>query len=138
MGGRLDLRQVVESVAATVSALALPTPAATEQAGRPFRIDLHHHILPPKWIEAARTHKPDNSWGPEIVGWTPVIAIEQMDKHDVAYAVTEFGLPGVWWAPPDEAASLARYCNDYVADMQRTYPGRFGMFATIPLPHVWT
>jgi predicted TIM-barrel fold metal-dependent hydrolase len=134
--GGVDRRQVVASIAAAISALALPAAAATEPAETPFRIDLHHHVLPPKWIDAARSHKPDNTWGPEIVGWTPAIAIEQMDRHRIAYAVTELGLPGVWWAPPDQAASLARYCNDYVADMQRTYPGRFGMFATIPLPHV--
>jgi predicted TIM-barrel fold metal-dependent hydrolase len=42
----------------------------------------------------------------------------------------------VWWAPPADSARLARYCNDYAAQMARDYPGRFGMFATVPLPHV--
>lgn len=129
-------RDVLAWIAATLSALAVPPASAEGAAEKPFRIDLHHHVLPPKWIEAARTHKPDNTWGPNIVGWTPAIAIEQMDKHRIAYAVTELGLPGVWWAPPADAAALARYCNDYVAEMAKTYPGRFGMFATIPLPHV--
>jgi 6-methylsalicylate decarboxylase len=129
-------RQVISSIAAALSALALPALAATDKARPPFRIDLHHHVIPPKWVDAARSHKPDNTWGPDIVGWTPAISIENMDKYEIAYAVTELGLPGVWWAPPADAASLARYCNEFVADMQRTYPGRFGMFATMPLPHV--
>jgi 6-methylsalicylate decarboxylase len=112
------------------------SPGAPAAATQPFRIDLHHHVIPPKWVDAARPYKPDNTWGPEIVGWTPAVSIEQMDKHRIAYAVTEIGLPGVWWGKPDEAASLARYSNEFVAEMERAYPGRFGMFATIPLPHI--
>jgi len=114
----LERRKVILGIALGLAALGRRLPDEAQAAAqRPFRIDLHHHVIPPKWVEAARSHKPDNTWGPEIVGWTPAIAIEQMDKHRVAYAVTELGLPGVWWAPPDEAASLARYCNEYVAEM---------------------
>jgi len=130
-------REVIAGIAAGLAALARPLPAAAQATARkPFRVDLHHHVIPPKWVDAARAHKPDNSWGSNIVGWTPAISIEQMDKHRIAYAVTEIGLPGVWWAPPDQAASLARYSNEYVAEMQKTYPNRFGMFATIPLPYI--
>ncbi|HXQ50326.1 MAG TPA: amidohydrolase family protein [Stellaceae bacterium] len=138
MADGLRRRDVLLSAAAATALAAAPAWAATEgQAAKaPFRVDFHHHILPPKWIEAARSHKPDNTWGPNLIGWTPAIAIEQMDRHRIAYAVTELGLPGVWWAPPDEAAALARQCNEYAAQMARDYPGRFGMFATIPLPHV--
>jgi predicted TIM-barrel fold metal-dependent hydrolase len=129
---------LVSAAAAAALAASSPSWAETRAAAgkKPFRVDFHHHILPPKWIEAARTHKPDNTWGPELIGWTPAIAIEQMDRHRIAYAVTELGLPGVWWAPPADAAALARHCNEYAAQMARDYPGRFGMFATIPLPHV--
>jgi predicted TIM-barrel fold metal-dependent hydrolase len=118
------------------AALAAATPALAAPAAKPYRIDLHHHILPPKWIEAARSHKPDNTWGPELMSWTPAVAIEHMDQFRIACAVTELGLPGVWWAPPEESAQLARYCNEYAADMARNFPGRFGMFATVPMPHV--
>lgn len=130
---------MIAGIAAGLAALVQRSAIAAEPnaaAGKAFRIDLHHHVIPPKWVEAARAHKPDNTWGPNIVGWTPAVSIEQMDQHRIAYAVTEIGLPGVWWAPPDQAASLARYSNEYVAEMQKTYPSRFGMFATIPLPYV--
>lgn len=133
----IERRQVLAGIAAGLATIGARHQAqAATAAPPPFRIDLHHHVIPPKWVDAARAHKPDNTWGPNIVGWTPAISIEQMDKHRIAYAVTEIGLPGVWWAPPDEAASLARYSNEFVAEMQKAYPGRFGMFATIPLPHV--
>ena len=140
MANGLRRRDLLVSAAAAASALAAAAPSLADThaatAKKPFRVDFHHHILPPKWIDAARSHKPDNTWGPELTGWTPAIAIEQMDRYRIAYAVTELGLPGVWWAPPDDAAALARYCNEYAAQMARDYPGRFGMFATVPLPHV--
>ncbi len=122
--------------AVAAAALGGTRPAEAAAPAKPYRVDLHHHILPPKWIEAARSHKPDNTWGPELMRWTPAVAIEQMDRYRIAYAVTELGLPGVWWAPSADAASLARYCNEYAAQMARDYPGRFGMFATVPMPYI--
>jgi 6-methylsalicylate decarboxylase len=137
MENGLRRRDILVATAAVAAALATPaTETDAAPAKKPYRVDLHHHIIPPKWVDEARAHKPDNTWGPNIVGWTPAIAIEQMDRYSVAYAVTELGLPGVWWAPPQDSARLARYCNDYAAQMARDYPGRFGMFATVPLPHV--
>jgi 6-methylsalicylate decarboxylase len=101
-----------------------------------MRIDLHHHFLPQEWIAAARSHKPDGTWPPDIVNWRPQVSIENMDRFGVATAIVELGLPGVWWAEPPLARRLARETNEYAAEMARTYPGRFGFFATVPLPDV--
>lgn len=100
------------------------------------RIDIHHHLLPRAWIGEARTHKPDNTWGANLLDWTPPRAVEQMDAHGIAVAVTELGLPGVWWAPPADARRLARFCNEFAAQMVRDYPRRFGLFATLPIPDI--
>lgn len=100
------------------------------------RVDVHHHVLPAAWIAAAKPHKPDATWQQFLLDWTPRGSVEQMDRFGIAYAVTELGLPGVWWAEAAEAARLARLCNEYVAEMGRDFPRRFGMFATIPLPYV--
>jgi predicted TIM-barrel fold metal-dependent hydrolase len=100
------------------------------------RLDIHHHMLPRAWIDEARSHKPDNSWGPRLLNWTPAAAVEQMDRHGIAVAITALGLPGVFWAPPADAARLARLCNEHAAQMNRDFPNRFGMFATIPLPYI--
>lgn len=98
------------------------------------RIDVHHHVLPPDWIAAARNHKP-GGWAPHVLEWTPQGSIDAMDRHGISLAIVSLGLPGVWWAGA-EARRLARACNEYAAGMQRDYPGRFGFFATIPLPDV--
>jgi predicted TIM-barrel fold metal-dependent hydrolase len=111
--------------------------SATEQGSeKPYRIDLHHHFLPQAWIEAARSHKPDGTWPDYIVNWRPEVSIESMNRYGVATAIVELGLPGVWWAPPTQARELARETNEYAAKMGRDFPGRFGFFATLPLPDI--
>ena len=45
--------------------------------------------------------------------------------------------PGVWFdAGTAEAGRMVRACNDYGAQMVRDYPGRFGLFATLPMLEV--
>ena len=59
-----------------------------------------------------------------------------MDRSDITAAIISISAPGVWFGDVAEATSLARLCNDYAAKMKSDYPGRFGMFATLPLPNV--
>jgi predicted TIM-barrel fold metal-dependent hydrolase len=44
---------------------------------------------------------------------------------------------GIWFdMDPSGIPAMARTCNDYAAKMVKDYPGRFGMFAALPLPDV--
>jgi predicted TIM-barrel fold metal-dependent hydrolase len=109
----------------------LPTGGA-----KPNRIDVHHHILPPPYMLRARERilaisDRDHS---ALLNWTPARAIEEMDKNGISTAITSLGLPGVWFGGAKAARSLARACNEYSAQMVRDHPGRFGLFAALPLP----
>ena len=59
-----------------------------------------------------------------------------MDKAGVATSVTSPTLPAVSFLPPEEAAAIARASNDYARRLADDNPGRFGMFAMLPMPHV--
>jgi predicted TIM-barrel fold metal-dependent hydrolase len=111
----------------------------TQAAGsdaKPNRIDVHHHILPPPYMLRARDRVLEISDRDHsaLLNWTPARAVEEMDRCGISTAITSLGLPGVWFGGADAARSLARSCNEYAAQMMRDYPGRFGLFAAVPLP----
>ena len=70
-----------------------------------------------------------------VLEWTPDNAIAEMDRNNVVSAVVSISTPGVWLGDPAASHALARKCNEYAAGLVTTYPGRFGFFAAVPLPH---
>jgi len=58
-----------------------------------------------------------------------------MDKHGVGIAILSLSVSAYWFGDPQAAARTARRVNEYTADLVRSHPGRFGMFAIIPLPN---
>jgi 6-methylsalicylate decarboxylase len=100
-------------------------------------IDVHHHILPDFYIEAVGVG-PITDQAPRFaraaLDWTPGKSLQAMDECGVDTAYLSISAPGLG----AEAArpTLARRCNDYMADMGRRHRGRFGMFAALPLPDV--
>ena len=103
----------------------------------PHRIDVHHHILPPDYVATVG----DERIGPLILAgrtpeWTPAMSVEAMDRNGIATAVTSISAPGLWFGDNEESVRLARLCNEYAASIRRDHPGRFGVFASLPLPDV--
>src|SRR5437763_1696230 len=105
--------------------------SSTANAGKPHRIDTHHHIAPPKFMEEMRT-----LLQPPTLAWSIEKSIEDMDKAGVATAITSITTPGVWIGDDAQGRRVARDCNDYAARLVIDYPGRFGMFAALPLADV--
>ena len=102
-------------------------------AGKAFRIDVHHHISPPAWVEALTKAKLDT---PPVVKWSPQQSLEDMDKGGVATAMTSPTTPQLGFLPAAEAARVARESNEYARKIANDHPGRFGVFAMLPIPYV--
>jgi predicted TIM-barrel fold metal-dependent hydrolase len=105
----------------------------------PRRIDVHNHLIPPPYLEAMRKEiiaGSDTDPAP-VINWNPAHLIEEMDKSGVATALLSMSTPGLWVLNNrDRVRKLARSCNEYAAALMRDHPGRFGMFAAMPLPDV--
>ena len=99
----------------------------------PHRIDVHHHIVPPTWLAALKQAKLDN---PPLSSWTPQRSIENMDAAGIATAVTSPTAPQVGFLPATDAARIAREANEYARQLATDHPGRFGVFAMLPMPYI--
>lgn len=104
---------------------------------KPSLIDVHHHFVPRFYFSDNQERIATAAGGrmhPAYASWTSEQTIEAMDKQGVAAAVLSLTTPGVWFGDAKVAAQTARRVNEYAADLVRSHPGRFGLFAVIPLP----
>lgn len=100
------------------------------------RIDVHHHLLPPFYIEAQKGAGMRGTAYAAFPEWTPDRSLAIMDRIRVATAVLSFTAPGIWFGDKAQTVALARRCNDYLAEVVASNPARFGAFAMLPLPDV--
>jgi predicted TIM-barrel fold metal-dependent hydrolase len=83
------------------------------------------------------------------MGWTPAKAVEAMDRAGVQISYSSITVPGIYFAegfgnqqaPPgakfkNDIPAMARDANEFGARMKQDYPGRFGIWASLPLPDV--
>src|SRR5262249_48185811 len=126
-------RTVVGMLAAIGAGAALGprrSAAQSRAGGDDWIVDTHHHIYPPRYATANLKRIMEDSGGAlpasAFTNWSPRLALEQMDTAGVRPAI----------ANGEEGRSWARDCNEFGAQMARDFPGRFGMFAAIPLPDI--
>src|SRR5215467_11914326 len=117
-----------------IGAFAAAGRKAAAQA-KPHRIDVHHHVSPPSWLDAVKKAKRDN---PPMVNWSPQKSLDDMDKAGIATAMTSPTTPQVNFLDHDKdaAARIARESNEYTKKLMSDHLGRFGLFAMLPLPHI--
>jgi 6-methylsalicylate decarboxylase len=124
-------RGFLTGAAAIGAATLLPgcqTAAQGPVAGKPHRIDIHHHMVSPGYAAAMKER------GLRHASWTVQRSIEEMDKSGIATSLTSLIQPAVWFGDIPLGRRLAREANEYAAKIARDYPGRYGSFATLPYP----
>ena len=105
-------------------------------SGAPYRIDVHHHILPPAYVSALAGVGITGGGGIPFPAWDAEGTLAMMDRRGIAAAVTSVSSPGVHFGEAGFARDLARRCNEVSARLVGDHPTRFGAFATLPLPDV--
>src|ERR1700719_3363156 len=130
---RLNRRDLLIGAATLAfGAVATSLPKAAAQA-RPHRIDVHHHISPPAWVDALKSMKKDT---PPVVNWSVQKTIEDMDAGGVATAMTSPTTPQLQGIDAPTAARIARESNEYAKTLEADPPGRCGAWAMLPRPHI--
>ncbi|KAL3441614.1 hypothetical protein BJX65DRAFT_313616 [Aspergillus insuetus] len=100
----------------------------------PPKIDVHSHVVPPFWREAARAAGKI----PIPPAWDENTHLALMDRCNIRKTIVSITSPGSHLTPGDDGAArqLAHECNEFSAALKRRHPSRFGFFATLPLPDV--
>ena len=96
-----------------------------ENTMRSWRIDVHHHVVPPQYADDSMPIKiPDTE-----------TQLNSMDNWRIRTAITSL-TPRVVLKNLHRLRGVARACNEFQARMVLEHPSRFGSFALLPLPDV--
>ena len=98
-------------------------------------VDIHHHVIPDFYWQASNEDG-NAAGGINPPRWSLEGAIAYLDEARVDVAIPSISTPGVYLGDDAEARTLARRVNEYLADLKRDRPDRFGGFAALPLPDV--
>lgn len=101
------------------------------------RIDVHQHFLPDFYVEAlAKAGLTTVDGGMPVPAWSADAALQMMDRQQIETAMISLSSPSIHFLPPAGRASLARQVNLAGAALVAAHSGRFGFFATLPMPDV--
>jgi predicted TIM-barrel fold metal-dependent hydrolase len=94
---------------------------------------VHHHFYPQFLLEAWQKAGVRNA--SPVQSWKLDATLDQMDRGGVATAIlslpTGLNLPDL---NAEQSRHLARLVNEYVVQTMKDHPGRFGLFAFMPMP----
>jgi 6-methylsalicylate decarboxylase len=98
------------------------------------RIDVHHHPV----LASHLSYMGRNSANPAAIrNWTLEKSLDDMERAGIGKAMLSVPYPPEIWAEnAAEAAKIAREINDFMAQLKRDHPAKFGVFATLPINEI--
>jgi len=141
-------RTFLKSLGAFGAATAFSAPAVWAQDSssasspalsttKPHRIDVHHHMFPPFVQDLWK--KENVRTAPVVMRWKLEDTLDQMNQAGVATTVLSVLAAGGFNLPKlsiEEHRRLARLANDHAVKVRSDHPGRFGIFAYVPMPDI--
>jgi aminocarboxymuconate-semialdehyde decarboxylase len=113
--------------------------------------DHHAHFVPQSYCNAVAMIQPGDPWhavassflarfGPAGSAPAAISALESrieiLDRADVRTQVLSLGASSIWHESEETQRRLVSAFNEGVLNAASGYPGRFELFASLPLPHV--
>jgi predicted TIM-barrel fold metal-dependent hydrolase len=99
-------------------------------------IDVHHHYFSPDYLKRASAEVSARSKGyQQVLQWTVDRSLEEMNSSGVSTAVLSMSAP-LWFGDAAETRNLTRAANEFARGLVRRHAGRFGYFASLPLPTI--
>ena len=99
-------------------------------------VDFHHHVTPPEYIRVMSKHGIAGNTGVPFKKFNPSVNQFVMKKTNIDFAYLSISTPGVYLKDDSTSASVARIVNDYIGEMVKTYPGKYGGLGALPFPAV--
>jgi 6-methylsalicylate decarboxylase len=99
----------------------------------PCRVDVHAHYLPADYRQALLDEGHDQPDGfPVLPEWSAEAHLAMMDRVGIETSLLSVSTPGVTFGA--DPVEWARRVNESGAAAVREHPGRFGLFASLPVP----
>jgi 6-methylsalicylate decarboxylase len=123
----------VAAGAGVAGAVTSPAHAHVRPRRPVAKIDVHAHYLPADYRQALIDNGQSHPDGfPVLPTWSPEAHLAMMDQLNIGTAMLSVSSPGVSFG--GNPAEWARRVNESGAQTAREHRGRFGLFASLPLP----
>lgn len=101
------------------------------------RIDVHTHYLPPAYNAMLdRRNLKFLDGGMPRPDWSVEQHLKNMEDLSITKAYLSVSSPHLHMGDQVEAAETARGCNEFGAELKKSYPEKFGILASLPLPEI--
>ena len=110
----------------------------------PGTVDVHHHFYPKFLMDAWAEAPLEGDWAAyktlfmaaPYTGWTPESAVSLLDDTGIATAILSLPAGTVGFLKGAEQVRMVRMVNEYATRLAHDRPGRFGLFALLPMPDI--
>ena len=107
-------------------------------------VDVHHHFYPEFLMEAWASAPLADDWAeykahfmqPPYTGWSVQGAIDLLDCTGIETAVLSLPAGTIGFLEGAAQGAMSRRINEFAMGMAREHPGRFGLFALLPMPQI--